>query len=143
MIFNSNPSSIPYASFWQRAIAFLIDGIILSIINSMIDQILQQFRSTTDLQTFIISILIAIVIGWNYYSIQESSSQRATIGKRVIGLQVTDMNGEQISFWRATRRYFSAYLSTLLLFVGYLIVPFTPKRQALHDLIAGTVIIRL
>lgn len=142
MTLHSNRSSLPYASFWQRAIAFLIDSAILYIINTLVSGIFQLSTSITDVKDLLVSCLISIVIGWTYYSIQESSSKRATLGKRAVGLQVTDINGEQISFWRATGRYFSAYLSALLLFVGYLMMPFTPKRQTLHDLIAGTIVIR-
>jgi uncharacterized RDD family membrane protein YckC len=143
MTFNSDQSSAPYASFWQRAIAFLIDGVILYIINMIVSRIFNLPTSITDIKDLLVPFLIAILIGWSYYSIQESSSKRATLGKRAIGLQVIDINGVQISFWRATGRYFSSYLSTLLLFIGYLMVPFTPKRQALHDLMAGTVVTRL
>jgi uncharacterized RDD family membrane protein YckC len=143
MTFNSDQSSVPYASFWQRAIAFLIDGVILYIVNTVVGGMFKLSTSITDVKDLLISCLIAILIGWTYYSIQESSSQRATLGKRAIGLQVTDVNGNQISLWRSTRRYFSAYLSALLLFIGYLMVPFTPKHQALHDLMAGTVVTRL
>ncbi len=146
MTFNSAQSSFPYASFWQRAIAFLIDGVILTIINSIVTKIFNMptvITDVKDLSDLLVPSLISILIGWLYYSIQESSSKRATLGKRAIGLQVTDVDGGQISFWRSTGRYFSAYLSALLLFGGYLMIPFNPKRQALHDLIAGTVIIRL
>jgi uncharacterized RDD family membrane protein YckC len=143
MTFNSAQSSAPYASFWQRAIAFLIDGVILSIINTVVSEMFKLSASTTDLKDLLVSFLLAILVGWTYYSIPESSSKRATLGKRAIGLQVTDVNGDRISFWRSTGRYFSAYLSALLLFIGYFMVPFTPKRQALHDLMAGTVVTRL
>jgi uncharacterized RDD family membrane protein YckC len=146
MTFHSERSSVPYASFWQRAIAFLIDGVILSILNSVITGLFKLPTSITDIkdvQNLLVPFLIAILIGWIYYAIQESSSKRATLGKRAIGLQVTDLNGDRISFGRSTGRYFSAYVSTLLLCIGYLMVPFTPKRQALHDLMAGTVVVRL
>jgi uncharacterized RDD family membrane protein YckC len=144
MTFNSEQFSAPYASFWKRAIAFLIDGVILNIITTVASGTLRlpTFELPTSKTELIASILISILIGWLYYSIQESSSKRATLGKRAIGLQVTDVDGARISFGRSTGRYFSAYLSALLLFIGYLIVPFTQRHQALHDLIAGTVVIQ-
>jgi uncharacterized RDD family membrane protein YckC len=55
---------------------------------------------------------------------------------------VTDLAGNRISFGRATVRYFAQYLSVLTLGVGYFIQPFTEKRQALHDMVAGTVVVR-
>lgn len=143
MTFNLEQSSAPYASFWQRAIAALIDGVILSIINSLVSGVLKLSTSTMDLKEIIVQCLIGLMISWIYYSTQESSSKRATLGKRVMGLQVTDLNGARISFWRSTARYFSTLLSALPLFIGYLMVLFNPKRQALHDLIAGTLVMRL
>ncbi len=144
MTFNLEQSSVPYASFWQRVIAALIDSVILSIINSLVNRIFNLATSATiNLKEIILQGLIGLMIGWIYYSLQESSSKRATLGKRVMGLQVTDLNGRQISFWRSTARYFSTLLSALLLCVGYLMVLFNPKRQALHDLIAGTLVMRL
>ncbi|HXM59013.1 MAG TPA: RDD family protein, partial [Candidatus Dormibacteraeota bacterium] len=57
-------------------------------------------------------------------------------------LVVTDLYGRRVSFGRATGRYFGKIVSALVLFVGYLMIPFSDRRQALHDLMAGTLVVR-
>ena len=71
-----------------------------------------------------------------------SSSYQATLGKMVVGIVVTDMQGQRISFWRATGRLFGKQLSAIPLWAGYLMQPFSEKRQALHDMMAGCVVLR-
>ena len=70
-----------------------------------------------------------------------SSSRQATVGKIAVGIVVTDEQGRRISFLRATGRWFGKYLSGFLL-IGYLIQPFTAKRQTLHDIMAGCLVLR-
>lgn len=79
---------------------------------------------------------------WLYFALLESSPWQATLGKRLIKTKVTDLGGNRISFGRASVRYFSKYLSFYLLLIGYLIQPFRPKKQALHDILAGTLVIK-
>ena len=67
---------------------------------------------------------------------------RGSLGKRACGLIVVDMEGRRLTFLRATARYFSKMLSALVLFVGYLMIAFTERRQGLHDLIASTVVLK-
>jgi len=55
---------------------------------------------------------------------------------------VTDIDGARLSFSRASLRYFSKYLSYAVMMIGYIIAAFTEKRQALHDFIANTVVIK-
>lgn len=84
---------------------------------------------------------VALATVWLYYALLESSSRQATIGKMALGLIVIDEEGERITFARATGRHFAKILSTLVFFVGYLMVAFTQRKQGLHDLIAGTLVI--
>jgi hypothetical protein len=87
-------------------------------------------------------IWIASFIGpWLYAALFESSAMQATPGKKAIGLKVTDLQGNRISFGRATGRYFAEWITGMTLFVGYVMVAFTQKRQSLHDMIAGTVVV--
>jgi len=79
---------------------------------------------------------------WIYEATLESSSRQATLGKMAMGLRVTDEQGRRISFARATARYFSKILSGMILFIGYIMAGFTARKQALHDLIAGTLVTR-
>lgn len=87
-------------------------------------------------------IVIAVAISWLYYALMESSSRQATLGKLAAGIKVTDMNGNRISFLNATGRYFAKILSGLMFGIGYVMIIFTEKKQGLHDIIAGTLVIR-
>jgi uncharacterized RDD family membrane protein YckC len=80
--------------------------------------------------------------GWLYYALMESSQHQATIGKRRLGICVTDANGRRISFARASGRFWSRLLSAIPLGIGFLLPRFTKRKQALHDLVAGCVVIR-
>jgi uncharacterized RDD family membrane protein YckC len=75
-----------------------------------------------------------------YFAIMESSSIQATVGKLAVGVVVTDLNGERISFLRATGRYFAKILSAMILMIGYIMVGFTERKQGLHDMIASTLV---
>lgn len=79
---------------------------------------------------------------WIYEAAMESSSRQATLGKMALGLRVSDEQGRRISFLRATARYFSKILSGMILFIGYIMAGFTARKQALHDMIAGTLVTR-
>jgi uncharacterized RDD family membrane protein YckC len=86
--------------------------------------------------------LIGFGVSWFYFSWMESSKFQATLGKMAMGIVVTDTNGQRISFGRATGRYFAKYISGFLLAIGYIMAAFTERKQALHDMIAGTVVSR-
>ncbi|MEH2462294.1 RDD family protein [Nostoc sp.] len=106
--------SVQYAGFWKRFGAALIDGIILYIVERIIIFVLIFFstailRRAQGVEVF--SSVLIIVISWLYYAFQESSPQQATLGKQALGIIVTDLNGNQISFGRATGRYFSKRMS--------------------------------
>ena len=86
--------------------------------------------------------LSALLITWFYYALMQSSARQATVGKMVLGLKVTDINGDRLTFARASLRYFSKILSNLFLMIGYIMAGFTEKKQALHDMIANTYVVR-
>lgn len=122
-----------YAGFWLRLVAFVIDGIIIGFAGSFIQYFLVTFPS--------LMYIALILLGWLYASLMESSNFQATIGKIVMSLQVQDMNGKRISFLRATVRHFSSFISFLLFFAGYIMIGFTKKKQGLHDIIAGCLVV--
>ena len=80
--------------------------------------------------------------GWLYYALMESSPLQGTLGKAAVGLRVTDQRGNRISFARASARFFSKLLSAITFDVGFVIAALTPKKQALHDLIASCLVIK-
>ena len=86
--------------------------------------------------------LIATAGGFLYFALMESSTNQATVGKMALGIKVTDLEGNRISFGRALGRTFAKILSGLIIFIGYIIAAFTEKKQALHDMIAGTLVVK-
>jgi uncharacterized RDD family membrane protein YckC len=84
-----------------------------------------------------------LVIGrWLYFALQEASAAQATVGKRALGIYVTDRQGQRIGFGRATGRYFGKILSALILFIGFMMAGWTERKQALHDMLADTLVVR-
>jgi uncharacterized RDD family membrane protein YckC len=71
----------------------------------------------------------------------ESSSRQATLGKMALGIVVTDMDGKRISFGRAVGRNLGKIISQIILFIGFLMVAFTQKKQGLHDIIANCLVV--
>lgn len=140
----SAPATARYAGFWRRFWAFWIDGILL-MIAGMLVQIamgLDLFdRELTDPRAWAAS-GISFLMGWFYSAILESGKGQATLGQMVIGIKVTDLAGRRVSFARATGRHFAQILSALILFMGYVMIAFTEKKQGLHDMLSGCLIIR-
>ncbi len=126
-------NEVQYAGFGKRFLAALLDGIILAIVNRILGSVL---RGNLTIVT-----LVSILIAWIYYAVQESSPKQATIGKQALGIVVTDLNNQQISFVTATIRHFSKILSGIILLIGYIMALFTEKKQALHDMLAGTLVV--
>ena len=87
--------------------------------------------------------LILVFVGyWLYEALLTASSWQGTIGKRVLRLKVTDEAGNRISFGRSTGRFFAKILSYATLWIGFIMVAFTDKKRGLHDILAGTVVVR-
>jgi len=135
-----------YAGFWIRFVAYIIDTFIISTVLILLGTIWSlQDDDSIDLAATIASSAIVLWISfflhWFYFAIMESSESQATIGKKVLGIKVTDEFGQRMSFGRATGRYFSKYISSLILGIGYLMAAFMDRKQALHDKIASTLVI--
>jgi len=136
-----------YAGFWIRFVAYIIDTFILSTVLILLGTIwsLKNDDSSINLATTIAQsgmvLSISFFLNWFYFAIMESSESQATLGKKILGLKVTDEFGQRMSFGRATGRYFSKFISSLILGIGYLMAAFTDRKQALHDKIASTLVI--
>jgi uncharacterized RDD family membrane protein YckC len=136
-----------YAGFFRRAMAALIDlslfwvgaGAIASLVTWTAD-ILRSDVYATILPVGYLGLLATA--SWLYDALLTSSARQATLGKLAMRLLVQDSRGHRLSFSRATARFFARYPSWLLLGIGFLMQPFTRKRRALHDMIAGTVVVR-
>jgi uncharacterized RDD family membrane protein YckC len=88
------------------------------------------------------SLILGILIKWLYFILLESSPLKATLGKLIMGLVVCDRNGQKISMGMANKRYWAKLLSTMTLYVGFMLSGWTKKKRALHDMIADTLIMK-
>jgi len=146
-------ASTSYAGFWIRVVALFIDNIIISFALIPFNVVMQfsgfssaaqgQPPELPDLSVLLLYVVVVLIVYWLYFALQESSSKMSTIGKRVCGLVVTDLQGMQLSFGKATLRYILSNVSYLTLWIGFLIAAFTEKKQTLHDILAGTVVIKV
>lgn len=134
--------AVVYAGFWKRLAAAFIDGIVLMVGLVIGYLILGAIVGTGPGTPFAaLSSALSIGLGIGYYVTQESGSHQATFGKRALGIIVTDLHGNRISNGRAIGRYFAKLVSGLILLIGYLMAAFTEKKQALHDMMAGTLVV--
>jgi uncharacterized RDD family membrane protein YckC len=156
--------AVMYAGFWLRVVAHLIDHLLVGVpVALLIIGIAMMagfgafFRGIRFPEggevnpvialifggAFLTILFIAVVGGWLYYAMMESSSWQGTVGKKAIGLMVTDMADARITFGRASGRYFAKLVTGLIPFgIGYIMAGFTEKKQALHDMIASCLVIR-
>lgn len=154
----------PYAGFWLRLVAHLIDGAIMSVVFGVLVAIaiatvgVRFFRGLAPgvydrpaspllpaaiLGVILVLLPITIVVTWLYFASMESSTHQGTLGKIALGLFVTDLDGRPVSFGRATGRFFAKIITGLIpFFIGYIMAGFTDKKQALHDMIASCLVLK-
>jgi uncharacterized RDD family membrane protein YckC len=130
-----------YAGFWRRVAAYLIDTLLLGVVQALIALTVYAL-APDDLRAQANFAPVVILVGWAYFALMESSPAQATVGKMALGIYVTDRHGDPIDFRRATVRYWAKVISTLTLMAGYLMTAFTPGKRALHDYLAGTLVLR-
>jgi uncharacterized RDD family membrane protein YckC len=121
-----------YCGFFRRFIASIIDIFVVILLFVFIG-----FITETQDETFCIIFVLTL---WIYFAYQESSTLKGTVGKQALNLIVTDLNGNQISFKQATKRFIMKIFTAILLFMGFLLIFMTSKKQAFHDLFAKTVV---
>ncbi|WP_197528060.1 RDD family protein [Posidoniimonas polymericola] len=146
----SASNKLVYAGFMSRWGAAIVDGLVLLAISWAIGfsmafaaAIAGMTQTESGLAVVQLAIqVVAQVAGLLYFALMESSASQATYGKRMAGIKVTDVNGHPISFGRAVARYLAKIVSTLTLMIGYLMAAFTPKKQALHDMMVGTLVVK-
>jgi uncharacterized RDD family membrane protein YckC len=130
-----------YAGFWLRFAAYLIDNILVFVVWSVLAAAVVLI-DPGDLRAFLNIAPVGWALAWAYFALCESSPLRGTVGKHALGLYVGDRRGDPISFGRASARYWLKTLSSLILMVGWIMAAFTPRKQALHDVLAGTLVLR-
>jgi uncharacterized RDD family membrane protein YckC len=122
-----------YSGILRRFIASIID-IFVIILLFMFYQLITETRD----ETFIY--ILFFLTMWVYFAFQESSTRKGTVGKQALNLIVTDLKGNRISFIQATKRFVMKILAAIPLFIGFLPILLTSKKQAFHDIIVKTVV---
>jgi len=158
-----------YGGFWLRFVASFIDGIVLNVVSmaiifpllkmfgidmgsmvmdpeamataadpeAMMQQMMQQW-----MDFYKVAVPIMLLLQVLYFAGMESSSKQATLGKMALGLKVVDVEGNRISFLRGVGRFFAKFLSYFTLLIGFIMAGFTAKKQALHDMVASTLVVK-
>jgi uncharacterized RDD family membrane protein YckC len=156
-------SNVTYAGFWLRLVAYLVDNLLVGFVTMALFipffvlmggvAILGSFPrhgghpDPAQIAAFLTMIFtfagVAVILQWLYYAYLESGEKQATWGKQMLGLYVTDLAGNRISFGRASGRFFAKLITGLIPFwIGYIMAGFTERRQALHDMIASCLVLR-
>jgi uncharacterized RDD family membrane protein YckC len=155
-------TGVAYAGFWLRFVALLIDSAVLWIVYlpmlaitgvgaGLLGALVSAGQSGDPSELFSAMFsggLLALfslffLVRWAYYTLMESSTWQATLGKKALGLYVTDSNGQRMTFGRAAGRNLGKFISDFIpLAIGYIMAGFTARKQALHDLIAGCLVLR-
>jgi uncharacterized RDD family membrane protein YckC len=153
-----------YAGFWLRFVAYVIDYIIIYVVQSFLFIPLlgllglsfasqmsnPENMSEAEAMGMIAGImavagttfLLSAIIGILYGTFMESSKYQATVGKMALGLKVTDVDGKNLDFVKALIRNVCKIISSMILFIGYIMAGFTEKKQGLHDIIASTLVVK-
>jgi uncharacterized RDD family membrane protein YckC len=153
-----------YAGLGRRFIAFIVDIILIILIGSVVITFFSlvngikyayfmatgvHFSALTEAGSLDAAVgpviaalgMLLIIVPWLYFAGFESSRSQATPGKVLMHLIVTDLAGNKPTFARTTLRFFGKFISTLIIFIGFLMIAFTKKRQGLHDKIAGCLVL--
>jgi uncharacterized RDD family membrane protein YckC len=147
-----------YAGLWRRLAAAIVDILALFLMlwmvnwasGSLLVQPIETFEpgagETVVGSTHVVptgfGFIVGFIFSWLYFALLQSSPRQATLGKIMFGMVVTDLDGRPIGFLRATRRFLGKIVSILILFIGLIMIAFTARHQGLHDMIAGTLVLR-
>jgi uncharacterized RDD family membrane protein YckC len=158
-VVNAFATPSPYAGFWIRLLAHIIDHVVLGcvalplyfiIMGPAIVTIVRESRNGEPSPHAIVGMIVAVSIfvlvvitgSWLYEAILTSSSWQGTVGKRLLRLKVTDQAGNPIGFGRSTGRFFAKILSQIILWIGFIMIAFTDRKRGLHDMICGTLVMK-
>lgn len=150
-----------YAPFWRRFAAYLVDSCVFGVALGVPAYVvlifvfvghIAEMKAHPDpnqvagfitalVGIYLVVLAVAMIAAWLYYALMESSSKQGTLGKMAVGIVVTDLDGNRITFGRASGRFFGRILSALILDIGFIMAAFTEKKQALHDMMAGTIVL--
>src|SRR5882762_8873530 len=135
-----------YAGFWRRFAARLLDGMVIGCVGfvvAVVPATMMVFGANdAAIASWVLYAILFLLLGWLYNAWMESSAWQATLGKRALGVYVTDAAGKRISFARATGRTLAKLVNGMTLGIGWLMAAFTEQKRGLHDYIAGTLVLR-
>lgn len=146
---SNNAEVLVYAGFWTRFLAEFLDllliagGVILMLI-AIAGLMIVGGRDNIVDNHLAVSIFYIVIAGLSlaYFILMESGEQCATFGKRWMNIKILDTSGRRLSPSRALGRLIARFLTHLSLLIGFLIQPVTPRKQALHDLLAKTIVVK-
>jgi len=163
----STTRSVTYAGFWLRFVAHLIDGLIvgagvfvlviplvfLTGLAATLESLPRRMEGMEGqpnpavigaiLSLVFMFVAVSVLLQWLYYAYFESGEKQATWGKQALGIYVTDGAANRVTFGRASGRFFAKMISGMIpLGIGYIMAGFTERKQALHDMIAGCLVLR-
>ena len=126
------------AGFWIRVVAFIIDSIIVGVVNAIIAAILNS--STTGRSG--IQTLLGVIY-FTYFWSSSSPWPGQTVGDKLLSLRVIRTDGSDLTIVQALIRYVGLFISFIVIFIGVIWVAFDPNKQGWHDKIAGTYVVKV
>ncbi len=131
-----------YCGFWRRFAANFLDGAILGMAYNLVHAVLLTIASLTGTVYLGFSDwMLSTIIFWTYM-IWFKSYRSATPGYRVLGIRIISINGTQVSIKQIIVRTICSFFSAIPLGLGYIWIAIDANRQAWHDKIAGTYVIK-
>ncbi len=131
--------ALEYAGFWARVVALLVDTAIMMIFGIVLIVALSMALGA---EGAMIGNIVWVLVYLLYWPVMESSARQATFGKSLLGIQVTDLDGNRTSFVRSLLRNIAKIISAIPLYIGFLLAAFTGRKQALHDMITSCLVVR-
>lgn len=145
------------AGFWRRLAALFIDSMVVGFAYYLVlivcvvvlgvgGSLLMRGGNDAEGMAAMFGMMALVyllypVISAAYYVGFESSGKQATLGKMAVGIKVTDIDGRRLTLGRALLRWLAVMLNYLTLYIGYLIAAFTERKQGLHDMAVGTLVV--
>jgi uncharacterized RDD family membrane protein YckC len=145
---------VEYAGFWLRvwagSIDIAIEVLVALLVTVIVDSVMKITTPRYGLSpitaryvTGIAFIFVLAIGAWLYSAFSESSRWHATLGKRIVGLQVLTAAGGRLSFGQATVRHFMKFLSLFTATVGFMMAGWTRRCQALHDMPSDCIVVKV
>lgn len=130
-----------YAGFWKRFAALFIDGLLITVASVILILILALLTGGNSGLMVAMFYLLLFGLSAYYFVSMEAGPHSATWGKRWLNLKVLDSDGARLSTGRAFARWLAHGISNITFYIGYVMQPFTERKQALHDIVSATVVV--